>query len=184
MKGVRQARQTATRLSRIQVPNRGPMRVAGERSWRLLCPPPLLFPLGIVGLPATRSWRAKESSGSGSIRSDIDISTSSRSGKTATLNHVNSEWHKPGNANLTPSMSLWPQNSVAGEFLPPAVVAFFPSSKPAWAECGRRGSVAHSRLAVCGVHRAVALSVLAVGTEKMMVRWCRNWNRSTREGRV
>lgn len=74
---------TADGNQALQMLNHEPMRVAGERSWRLLSPPPrgpppLLFPLGIVGLPATVSWRAKGSSGSGSGQSDIDISMSPR----------------------------------------------------------------------------------------------------------
>lgn len=77
VKGVRQARQTTTRLSRIQANAR--LRVVGGRSWRFrLCPPTPPFSPRDVGLPATGSWRAKESSGSGSVQSDIDISTSLR----------------------------------------------------------------------------------------------------------
>lgn len=125
------------------------------------------FPSGLWGLPATGSWRAKESSGSGSVRSDIDISTSSLSGKIATLNHVNSERHRT--RKLEPDTSpLWPQNSVAGDFLPPAVVvALFPSPNPAWAESHRRGFVAHSSLAVSRLNQCCG--IVGIGWRVMVV---------------
>lgn len=90
---------------------------------------------------------------------------SSLSGKIATLHHVNSECHRT--RKLEPSTPCTPprrrQNSVAGDFLPPAaVIAFFPSPKPACAESACSGFVAHLSLAVSGVGCAMALVVLAV----------------------
>lgn len=68
VKGVRQARQTATRLSRIQA-NAG-LRVVWERSWRLLCPPVPPFSPRDCGVACHRVMESEgvEWFGVGSIR--------------------------------------------------------------------------------------------------------------------
>lgn len=93
VKGVRQARQTATRLSRIQV-NAG-LRVVGESSWRLLCPPPPRFSPRDCGAACHQVMESEEAEwfGAGSIRYRY-FDVSSLSGEIVTLHCVNSGWHQ------------------------------------------------------------------------------------------
>lgn len=155
VKGFRQARQTATRLSRIQA-NAG-LRVVRERSWRLLCPPVPPFSPRDCEVACHRVMESEgvEWLGVGSIRYRyFDVFAF---GQDCNTESCQLERHR--NRKLEPDTSpLWPQNSVAGDFLPPAVVvALFPSPNPAWAESHRRGFVAHSSLAVSRLNQCCGI---------------------------